>query len=233
MSTPTGVDTSASTGETGQISAPLVAALETVWAAIRARHPELPAAVLVVGAGSGRAAGSGGVKLGHYAALRWHHGDDQLPEVFIGGEGLARGPVGVLGTLLHEAAHALAHERGIKDTSRQGRWHNTRFKELASEVGVTVEKDPRIGWSPTTVPDATRAGYAPVLDQLGAALRLHRSAEAPEGGSTGKKTPPACVCECGRRIRVAPSVLAVGPIICGLCDTEFTPATDDETDEPQ
>lgn len=38
----------------------------------------------------------------------------------MGGEGLARGPVEVLGTLLHEAAHAVAHVRGIKDTSLPG-----------------------------------------------------------------------------------------------------------------
>ncbi len=35
-----------------------------------------------------------------------------------------RGAADVLGTLLHETAHALAHVRDIKDTSRQGRWHN-------------------------------------------------------------------------------------------------------------
>jgi len=59
--------------------------------------------------------------------MRWHDDARQLPEVFVGGEGLARGPAEVLGTLLHEAAHALADVRGIKDTSRQGRWHNARF----------------------------------------------------------------------------------------------------------
>lgn len=53
-------------------------------------------------------------------------------EVFVGGEGLARGPADVLATLLHEAAHALAHVRGIQDTSRQGRWHNAQFKALRS-----------------------------------------------------------------------------------------------------
>jgi hypothetical protein len=31
----------------------MVAALEAAWAAIRARHPEVPAAVIVLGAGSG------------------------------------------------------------------------------------------------------------------------------------------------------------------------------------
>jgi hypothetical protein len=58
----------------------------------------------------------------------------------------------VLSTLLHEAGHALVH--GIKDSSRQKRCHNARFKALADEVEISVTKDPRIGWSPTTIPPA-------------------------------------------------------------------------------
>ena len=217
----------------------MVAALEAAWAAIRARHPEVPAVVLLLGAGSiGSPAGS--LRLGHFAAMRWHGPDgsqavrERLPEVFVGGEGLKRGPVDVLGTLLHEAAHALAHVRGIKDTSRQGRWHNARFKALAEELGIEVTKDPRIGWSPTTVATATREAYADVTALLGAALRLHRTAELGAGDGKAKKpSQPACVCECGRRIRVAKSVLAAGPILCGVCGTEFTPDQpgDDQGDD--
>ncbi len=94
--------------------------------------------VLVLGAGS--IGTSGGLRLGHFAAMRWTDPDQAtearddkadddamgedgeeargrrsatcgLPEVFIGGEELVRGPADVLGTLLHEAAHALAHVR--------------------------------------------------------------------------------------------------------------------------
>lgn len=91
-------------------------------------------------AAGGDRAGSGNgpsLKLGHFAAMRWHvpqpaatdeagqNGTaaeaQRWAEVFVGGEGLARGPADVLATLLHEAAHALAHARNIKDTSRQGR----------------------------------------------------------------------------------------------------------------
>jgi len=36
-----------------------------------------------------------------------------LAEVFVGGEGLRRGSADVLATLLHEAAHALEHVRGL------------------------------------------------------------------------------------------------------------------------
>jgi hypothetical protein len=131
-----------------------------------------------------------------------------------------RGPVDVLGTLLHEAAHAAAHVRGIKDTSRQGRWHNARFKALAEELGIEVAKDPAIGWSPTTLPEQTRQLYEATVVVLGQALRLYRSAEI-AGGETRKPGPPACVCSCGRRIRVAPSVLEAGPITCGVCGSDF------------
>lgn len=94
-------------------------------------------------------------------------------------------------------------------------------------MGIEVSKDTRIGWSPTAVPAATRETYARVVDELGTALRLHRSAEVVGNGRAKKPGPPACVCECGRRIRVAPSVLEAGPIVCGVCATEFTPDTGD------
>ena len=45
--------------------------------------------------------------------------------------------------ILHEAAHALAYARGIKDTSRQGRYHNKHFKTCAEQLGLAVEHDQR------------------------------------------------------------------------------------------
>ena len=221
------------------ISAPMVAALEAAWAAIRARHPELPAVVIVLGAGSGDRGGA--LRLGHFAAMRWSPTDPTsdgtgagagLAEVFIGGEGLARGPVDVLGTLLHEAAHALAHVRGVQDTSRQGRWHNVRFKAIAEELGIAVEKDPKLGWSPTTVPDGPREAYAAVIAELGSALRMRRASETTGGGEKPKKPgPPALVCGCGRRIRASVSVREAGPIWCGVCEQEFTPETPADGDD--
>jgi hypothetical protein len=206
----------------------MVAALEAAWADIRTHHPDLPAAVIILGAGSvGVPAGQ--LKLGHFAAMRWNseqHGA-QLAEVFIGGEGLARGATGVLGTLLHEAAHALGHVRGMQDTSRQGRWHNTRFKQLAEEVGIAVTKDPRIGWSPTTLQPATPQRYARVIRTLTTALSLYRSAEISTGTTRKPSTPPA-VCDCDRKIRISAATLAAGPILCGLCGSEFAPQPEDQ-----
>jgi hypothetical protein len=195
----------------------LVAALEHAWATIRARHPQVPEAVLVVASGSsGRR-----LKWGHFAAGRWQHASGQHPEVLVGGEGLARGAPEVLATLLHEAAHGLADARRIQDTSRGGRYHNRRYAALARELGLEVARVGAIGWSATTLPEATAAAYAPVLAELEARLVLWRHQEA--AGQPTSRNLLACVCGCPRRIRVAPATLAQAPILCAACDLPFTP----------
>jgi hypothetical protein len=158
------------------VSGVLVAAVEACWGAVRARHPQVPAVVVTLGSGT-IGAGRAGPRLGHFAAGRWHVGGaDGVCELFVGGEGLRDGALELLCTLLHEAAHGLAHTRGIKDTSRQGRYHNTRYATLARELGLEVSED-RHGWHKTVVPDATAAVYAAQLAELEAALVAWRHPE--------------------------------------------------------
>src|SRR5690348_13975807 len=163
---------------TATVTGPLVAAIEHTWAAIQHSHPEVPHVVLTLGNGSHR---PGQLTYGHFHDAKWAVGADRLPELFIGGEGLRRGARDLLGTLLHEATHGVAAARGIKDTSRQGRYHNARFRDLAAELGITVTKDPKIGWSPTTVPDLTAADYADQVADLEEALTAYRLADVPDG----------------------------------------------------
>ena len=138
-------------GPDGPAISGIVRVLEDIWHSIRARHGELPAVVIIIASGTERKQ----AVFGHHAPGRWQAGNEQRAEIMISGEGLRRDPQDVLGTLLHEAAHALAAVRGIKDTSRQRRYHNTKYKMLAEELGITVTFDPTIGWSITTVPDPT------------------------------------------------------------------------------
>jgi hypothetical protein len=198
-------------------ASPLVAALEHAWATIRARHPQVPEAVLVVASGSsGRR-----LKWGHFAAGRWQHASGQHPEVLVGGEGLARGAREVVTTLLHEAAHGLADARRIQDTSRGGRYHNRRYAALARELGLEVARVGAIGWSVTTLPEVTAAAYAPVVAELETRLVLWRHQEA--AGQRTSRNMLVCTCGCPRRIRVAPSTLAQAPILCAACALPFTP----------
>lgn len=199
----------------------VVAVLERLWQQIRLGHGDVPDVVLVLAAGSD-GGGRRGLKLGHFAADRWHVERDRRPEVLIGGEGLQRGAREVLGTLLHEAAHGLAHAREVQDTSRQGRYHNRRYKTLAEELGLTVEQAPKLGWSATSVPEATLRRYADLAAQLADVLTLWRRSEQ-AAARTPSRNLLVCVCDCGRLIRVSASTLEQAPILCGSCGQPFHP----------
>ena len=233
----------------------IVAAVEQTWASLQNRHPEVPGVVVTFGAGTiGSAPGT--VRLGHFAPARWavdaNATETPVHELFIGGEGLARGPVNLLGTLLHEAAHALAHARGIQDTSRQGRYHNGRYKAVAEELGIEVAQVGAIGWSDTTVPTPTVDAYTDEVTELSHAIRAYRRAEGGvliTGGSAGeddgqdgdsgeeaakkRRNGVSAICQCHnpRRIRVALSVWEAGPITCGICSASFYDPTEDEAGE--
>ena len=202
----------------------LVAALEHAWRTIRIRHPEVPEAVLVVASG----AEGKRLNLGHFAPHRWQVNGADRHEVLVGGEGLQRGPLDVLGTLLHEAAHGLAQARSIQDTSRQGRYHNRRYATLAHELGLEVASVQPIGWSATTVPVPTADAYAGQLEDLAAALVLWRRQEHRISAGPRSRNLLAAACHCGRRIRAAKATLAEAPILCGLCEHPFEPAEQDE-----
>lgn len=203
------------------VTAPLVAALEAAWSEIRTRHADVPEVVVTIGSGSE----ARGLRLGHFAADRWMRGDEAMHELFVGGEGLARGGAAVLATLIHEAAHGAAQTRGIQDTSRQGRYHNAKFKQIAEEFGLHIEHDKSIGWSTTHLPDETGTSYAREIAALDRAITAHRRAEvtAADGGRTSNNNGKAAVCDCGRKIRASLAVIDAGPILCGICGGEFTP----------
>jgi hypothetical protein len=185
--------------------------------------------VIVVASGSDPR--SRRLNLGHFAAGRWQLTDQPTnrAEVLVSGEGLQRGPIDVLGTLLHEAAHGLAYARKVSDTSRQGRYHNRRYATLARELGLEVAHLEPIGWSATSVPEPTVARYVEVLAELAEALVLWRRAEQASPVGPGRsRNALACSCACSRRIRVARSVLELAPIVCAGCAQPFEPEDDEE-----
>lgn len=195
----------------------LVVALEQTWAAIRLAYPDVPPAVIVLASGtSGRSA-----KLGHYAASRWEVAGSETAEVLVAGEGLRLGAEEALGTLLHEAAHGMAHVRGVSDTSRGGRYHNRRYAAVAGEVGLVAVQHPRLGWAQTVLAPGAVGRFAGEVATIEAALRLWRRAEVAGAGKAGGSALVACKCPCGRRLRASRSVVDEAPIVCGRCDGRF------------
>ena len=219
----------------------LVAACEAAWSDIRSHHPELPEAIMVLGTGVERGRL---VKLGHWWGGQWVVDGQPRGEVLLAGEALNLPPAQVFEILLHEAAHGINAARGVKDTSRGGRYHNGRFASTAQEVLLEVESMPPYGMAATSLSPAAGDRYSESIDRLGDAMRLARQldrrtrlgAEEDKGvdgqlgggagrtdgaGEGGRSAATAAACGCGRRMRMAPKVLAAGPVVCGVCGSEF------------
>ncbi len=239
----------------------IIEALESAWQAIRESHPEVPPAVMITGSGHGPGTSKGYTTLGHHAADRWitdQAKGTRAPELFIAGETLASDDAGrlVVETLLHEAAHAVAHARKVKDTSTSGnRYHNKRFATIAAELGLCPPAAPAkiIGFSECTLTDATAARYAAVIKAISTASLPYLSAYGISAGTAGpgeegeeetgetegepkrggKRQAAECACNPPRRLQVSPKQLETGAIICGNCEAEFAvpdaePAGDDD-----
>jgi hypothetical protein len=226
----------------------VVELLETVWDRIRENHPQLPAVVIVTGSGM-----VGSSKWGHFRRDGWATVEGatipgKLDEMFMAGETLAKGARQVLQTMLHEGAHTLAKVREVQDTSRQGRWHNAKFKSLAEEMGLehkAAAADKAIGFSCVTLTAETAERYADLLTELDAAIRLvvhlpgwlGGSDEDDKGGEligkAPRKTEPGsssslklvCQCEEPNVIRTSRKVADKLVVKCDDCDEMFGEAS--------
>ena len=221
-----------------QVSGVVVSRLNDVWRRIQEFHPDVPD-VFIVTKATGR--GRGGTTLGHYHAGQWDVDMTTTPEVMLSGECLHSGADQILQTLIHESVHAVAKVRGVQDTSRQGRYHNRRFVEIANEfglvwpaddeTGVARAPDGRIGFSSVQLPDETRAKYRHQLKRL-ACIQIGRPLSGQAGQDPGNdpddptkpKTPtPRVKVACGcREAMFGPKAwLELTPLICGLCNEQF------------
>ncbi len=218
-------------------SVALTLALSRVWSAIRAHHPEVPDVVLLP---VPNPHGQRGV-LGHFAALRWQPratgGGKRIHEVVVVAEHLNRTAEDIVGTLVHEAAHALNFERGIRDCSRS-QYHNQRFKQAAEELGLDVTQVPHYGFAFTKLRESTTVTYASETAGLTIVL-MHRhaevSAKSVPGGSTTGATDDSdpdqspdkggrykkASCQCPFNIRVSRKAMTETVIRCDTCREAF------------
>lgn len=162
----------------------MLAAVNAIVTKARKKHEGIPETVVVLGASG---VTRNGQKHGHYASRSWARRDagepagdvaddsrEEYGEILLAGESLGRGAVATLGTVLHELAHAYCDANDIKDTSNGNRYHNAKFRDIAEEFGLTIEKADTIGWSVTTVPPSTEEAYAAELAELEAQIIVHR-----------------------------------------------------------
>ncbi|MEU1312626.1 hypothetical protein ABZ419_27555 [Streptomyces cinnamoneus] len=162
-----------------EIAAGVTSALVEAWNAVRARHPDVPEAVISMATG-GRASA---VELAHFAPRRWRlrEGDGLHHEVFVTAESLADGAEKVFGYLLHEAAHAANEARGDDDCSRS-QYHNKVFRKTAEELGL-IQRDvsekwkKKYGFAGTELGEDAARTYADQITALDKAIHATRTPE--------------------------------------------------------
>lgn len=107
---------------------------------------ELPSVMITIQSSKGA--------YGHCTTQKvWAAGGNRFYELNLGAEYLNRPIENVLATLMHEMVHIYCMEKGIKDTSNSGRYHNKKFKAEAEKRGLLIACADTIGWSVTTPSD--------------------------------------------------------------------------------
>lgn len=119
--------------------------LEQAFATLNKRYFDgaLPKVIITIQSAPG--------SYGHFTTYdAWKDSDKPYKEINISAETLNRPISNTIATLLHEMVHLYCHINGIQDTSRNGRYHNSKFKDEAEKRGLQIDYDKTIGWSLTT-----------------------------------------------------------------------------------
>lgn len=154
-------------------------------------------------------------------------------ELNIGADYLDRPIENIVATLIHEGCHLFAMQNSIKDTSNRGIYHNKRFKELAEQRGLQIDKHDKYGWTITSPTEITldfciendlqdikctrNTGFTFV--GIGTGKNGNGTPARPTTPKKGNSIKWICPC-CGTIIRSTKVV----NVKCGDCDAQFIPA---------
>lgn len=211
----------------GQITARTI---RRIWDLLREREPQLPTVIVSVVPAIGRTS----AWLRFTPSLGETHVLQALPDA------LARHPREVVCQVAHEAAHALAHVLGVADTSKRGRYHNSRFRALAEHMGLEWRggNPPHdVGYADMRLP--TEIGEWAACVAEAAVGRSEWESASPERNTgtrnTGTgRTPhsrnrrPKAVCRCvpERPLWLSRTVLNAQTVACTQCGELYRSAED-------
>lgn len=161
--------------------------------------------------------------LGWFARDRWLVESEHAAydEINLCAETLATCDMGEL--ILHELAHAENRARGIKDCSRRGKYHTSRFKDMAEALGLIVERHPSIGFAITKLgPEAEQflkdIKFDAALFKMCRLEPVSRRREGKENSGSGSKM-ALWECKCDEPIKIR-SCRDLN-VTCNECDQLF------------
>lgn len=155
--------------------------------------------------------------LGHFWPDKWSTLEGDLyAEVNFTAESLGRPFMEVIETCVHEVTHAWCYSMGISDTRKSGQWHNKKFRDAATEIGLVCQEPvDGYGYGHTSLSDELaekiEKEFKPDIESLG----LFRLPNPPS-----RPTTRAYVCGCGG-FRVRAPMGASFDAYCQICTEPF------------
>lgn len=125
----------------------------------------------------------------------------------------------VVGTLLHEMVHLYCTMNHIKDTSRNGWYHNDAYRKAAEAHGLTAEKTEKYGYSKTSLSPETLEWLKTLISETGEpGFAIHRKALPKRMQKTKKNHSYKYTCpNCGNSVRATKSVC----VACMDCSVQM------------
>jgi hypothetical protein len=191
---------------------PLLSTLETAYELI-AEKTGAPKATLVIARKTGNT-------MGHWTnSAVWVSGENKYNELMISGDYLERTAEELLGTLVHELAHAINSKNSIKDCS-SNQYHNKNFKDQAEALGLTVTFVEGRGFSQTKISNEGLIRWAKELDLIHKAkdISAPKQLVMKKGRDTNYKS---YKCGCGFVVRMSVITYELSSPKCTVCNTNY------------
>jgi hypothetical protein len=99
-------------------------------------------------------------ELGYFSSDSWKVEGETVDQVALNPHFLNRDSVDVVETLVHEYIHVVARVSDIKDTSRQGRYHNRAFSALVNMVDLLEQEENKTIGVVTSISERGRSWVA-------------------------------------------------------------------------
>ena len=150
---------------------------------------------------------------GHVSVNKvWHSNEVATHELNLSADYLNRPIENIVATLIHEACHLYAIANDIKDTSNNGVYHNKRFKQLAEDRGLHIEKHEKYGYT-ITEPTEETIDFC-INNQLEDIQIVRQSSYSfgVSGGKSGNGTPT---------VPTTPKKSSTRKYICPCCGNSF------------
>ena len=134
------------------------------------------------------------LSLGWYAPNRWWEKRKATDEIAILPGTTSAGVHDTSNTLVHELVHYVNEALKIKDTARDGRYHNGRFRRMAEIFGLDVYRTASYGYAETTLSTGLHKQVDTLVNrkQIDTSVFLLKRKETKAGRTLVKVRCPRC-----------------------------------------